>query len=231
MHKHLLRTIIALTMGTLVLTASGCYNQFGDNRSSTNYGSTRDDLSPEQNKGYSPGASTRSVESHDNTKLEFSQSISREVEALNGVNSAIVMLTDRNIYCAIMIDGTAAGTTGGSGKRKETNNSGTSLGRYNPFTFNQYADPNDLATGINNYETVEDPDGLSRNFTGTIADTIRRSAPAGRNIYVTANRDFINQLNSYAQESWSGRPLDTYVDEFNRSAELLFNNSTSQPVR
>ncbi|WP_010277028.1 hypothetical protein [Paenibacillus senegalensis] len=230
MHKTVHSTLLVLITGTILLTASGCYPQLGDNRSPTNYGSTRNDLSSsEQPLRQSAELSAQSSISHHNQSLTFKQDVSRQVEALNGVNSAIVMETDRNIYCAIMVDGTAAGTIGGEA-RQETNNSGTSLGRYNPFTFSQYSNPNDLATGINNYETVENPDHLAYPFVKTIADTIHQLIPGDKPVFVAANRNFINQLNMYAQESWAGRPLDPYVQQFNESAQQLFQNS-AQPVQ
>lgn len=202
-----------------ILSLSGCYSQTGEKRSAYNYGSQKD-APPEQPRAYGtqqPG----DIMLHGNTKLDFSQSLTDKVVALDGVNSAIVMLTDRNAYAAILIDNTATGTRGAN-SRKETNNSGTSLGSYNPFTFSQYADPNQLATGYNNYETVEHHADISHHFKQKIAETIRLANPAVHDVYISANRDFINQLNAYAQESWKGNSLSPYVHDFNASVNRIF---------
>ena len=49
---------------------------------------------------------------HNNTKLEYSQFLSNQFNAMNGVNTAIVMTTDQNAYVALMIDSSATGTKG-----------------------------------------------------------------------------------------------------------------------
>ncbi|GIP34831.1 YhcN/YlaJ family sporulation lipoprotein [Paenibacillus sp. J2TS4] len=230
MHIHLNRSLYFAMIAILVVLTSGCYDLNADRRNANNYGSSKEVPRAEQgNRTY--GIQQQSTALHNNSSLVFSQKLSREVESLDGVNSAIVMLTDHNAYCAILVDNSATGTTGSTSERKETNNSGTSLGRYNPFTFNQYANPNDLATGINNYDTVEEPDRLAHGFKQTIANKIREAHPSVQQVYISANRDFINQMNTYAQESWKGYPLDSYVEQFNTTVKQLFIRDDNKPVR
>ncbi|MFD0867700.1 Lipoprotein yhcN precursor [Chlamydia abortus] len=230
MHTRLNRTACFVFISIMLLITSGCYDLKADRRNANNYGS-RIEVPAEEQGNRTYGIKQQSASFHDNKTLAFSQSLSREVEELDGVNSAIVMLTDRNAYCAILVDSSATGTTGSTSARKETNNSGTSLGRYNPFTFNQYANPEDLATGINNYDTVEDPDRLAHGFKQSIAERIKAAYPSVQQVYISANRDFINQMNTYAQESWKGYPLDGYVEDFNRTVRQLFSRSDNKPVR
>ncbi|GIP41439.1 hypothetical protein J31TS4_47190 [Paenibacillus sp. J31TS4] len=222
MTKNWIRISAATVAGGMLLIASACgYNEYGDKRNNYNYGSTKGASKDEKmSRAYGPRMLGPTL--HDNKRLMFSQTLSRRVEAIDGVNSALVMLTDQNAYVAILVDNTATGTIGGSGPRQETNNSGTSLGRYNPETFSQYANPNDLATGINNYWTVSKPENLSHAFKQRIAQTIRAYHPAVVEVHISANREFINQMNMYAQESWKGHPLDGYAEDFNKMVNRLF---------
>jgi hypothetical protein len=167
--------------------------------------------------GYSKGDAA-----HRNTRLVYSQTLSDAVTGMPGVNTAFVMLTDRNAYAAILIDNTATGT---KSYKRETNNSGTSVGRYYPHSFHSQADRRKVATGSSSYETVEHTENLSHGFKHAIAANIRQHHPAVTDVYISANRDFVNQLNVYAQESWSGRPIDRHLAEFNQSALRLFGSS------
>jgi YhcN/YlaJ family sporulation lipoprotein len=189
-------------------------------RNANNYGSKRH-LPPEGEGSTAYGSHANGSGIHGNTRLVYSQKLSNEVGSLYGVNSAFVFLTDTSAYAAVLIDNTATGTRGGKSTR-ETNNSGTGLGRYNPHNFGQRAERGKIATGFNNYYTVEDHQNLSHAFKQLIAETIRRSHPPVHNVYISANRDFINRMNLYAIESWKGNPIDGYVGEFNVLANRVF---------
>lgn len=157
---------------------------------------------------------------HENKSLEFNQFLSNQVAALNGVNTAIVMLTDQNAYVAILIDNTAVGTKGGE---RETNFSGSFRGLYNPHAPHTDAmDPSKLNIGVNNYETAKNHDQLSPRFKQHIAERIRFLEPRLMDVYISANRDFVNEMNSYARESWSGISLLPYLTRFNQSVTKVF---------
>jgi hypothetical protein len=157
---------------------------------------------------------------HNNKKLEFSQFLSNQVAALNGVNTAIVMLTDQNAYVAIQIDNTAVGTKGGE---RETNLTGTNRGLYNPHApHTDGMDPSMLNNGVNNYETAKNHNQLSHRFKQHIAERIRFLEPRLMDVYISANRDFINDMYGYARESWSGNSLLPYLTRFNQSVTKVF---------
>jgi hypothetical protein len=159
---------------------------------------------------------------HNNTKLRYSRELSAMLANVPGVRSAAVMLTEKNAYAAILIDDSVHGTLGTKSKQ-ETNNAGTSIGTYDPDTLNQTVENWRLATGINNYRTVQNQDDISAPFKQKIATTLRAANPFIYEVFISANRDFINQLNAYAIESgWGEKTLENRINAFNGTANRLF---------
>lgn len=167
------------------------------------------------------GLQIRGGDNHNNKKLYYSQELSNVVAGLEGVAASIVMLTDKNAYAAVVINATATGIMG-SGNLRETDNTGTTRGMYNTFTGSSYADPNKLATGTNSYSTIYDHEKLSSEFRQRIAKAIRKQKPQVLEVHISANRDFINQMNVYSMDAKNGASLQGYVDQFNKQAEHYF---------
>lgn len=87
---------------------------------------------------------------------------------------------------------------------------------YDTRTGNQTADPYQIATGINSYYTEDKPENLSSELKQQIALTLRKKNPQILEVYITANREFINQMNVYYTESVRGVDLNNYLDDFNK---------------
>ncbi len=151
---------------------------------------------------------------HQNKKLQYSKELSTIISELPGVSSSIVMLTDRNAYAAIIYDNSATGSKG-TGTPDESDHTGTTRGMYNTHTGNQTVDPNQIATGFNSYYTENNPDHLSSRMKQQIALTLREENPRLLEVYITANREFINQMNVYYVESIRGVSLNGYLEDFN----------------
>ncbi|MBD0379481.1 hypothetical protein ICC18_05090 [Paenibacillus sp. WST5] len=213
----------------LLLILSGCMEngrQYGRNPDITNYGSPQDTTDSE--RAYQTQQLSGPV-THNNKKLEYNQFLSNQLNALNGVNTAIVMTTDQNAYVAVMMDRSATGT---KGTTLETNNQGTVKGFYNdnaPFDDNMSS--NDLNNGYNNYETAVHHDMLSHRFKQTIAEKIRSLQPNLMDVYISANREFLNKMNNYAQESWKGNSLMPLLTDFNQTVERVFGTAQVLPER
>jgi hypothetical protein len=212
--------IVSLLLILLLLPA--CYNdagkQYGKSPDHSNFGSPVEQ-SVDSERAYQTQQLYRAV-THDNKKLEFSQFLSNQIAVLNGVNAAIVMVTDQHAYVAVQIDYSAVGTKGGV---RETNNSGTNIGMYNPFApHTDGLDPTKLNTGVNNYETAKHHNQLSHRFKQHIAERIRLLEPRLMDVYISANRDFVNEMNSYAREAWSGYSLMPYLPAFNQTVTKVF---------
>ncbi|WNR43984.1 hypothetical protein [Paenibacillus roseipurpureus] len=164
---------------------------------------------------------------HNNTKIEYSQYLSDQVNNMDGVNTALVMITNQNAYVALMMDSSAVGT---KSTTQETNNQGTQKGFYNDH--NPYDDSlpsNDLNKGYNSYETAVHHDLLSHRFKQAIAEKIRVLQPDLMDVYISANRDFLNKMNNYAQESWKGHSLMPLLTDFNQTVTRIFGTAQALP--
>lgn len=212
----------------LMLTLSGCSEggrEYGKSPDHTNFGSPVD-KSTDSERAYQTQQLHGPV-SHNNTSLEYNQFLSNQLNAMNGVNTALVMTTDKNAYVALMIDSSATGT---KGTTKETNNQGTNKGFYNDNApHNDYLPSNDLNNGYNSYETAVHHDLLSHRFKQAMAEKIRLLQPSVMDVYISANRDFLNKMNSYAQESWKGHSLMPLLTDFNKTVENVFGTAQVLP--
>lgn len=158
---------------------------------------------------------------HNNTELQYRRELSNKLSKLPGIRSAIVMLTERNAYTAILIDSSVNGTKGPKAK-KETIHNGASFGTYDPKT-SQTVENWRLATKANNYETIQNHEDIAAPFKQKIANTLRVANPKIHDVFISANRDFINQLNAYAIDSgWGETNLNNRINDFNGTANRLF---------
>jgi YhcN/YlaJ family sporulation lipoprotein len=189
------------------------------NDNNTNYSRTRTQSEETKPRLYQVGQLHGTIQ-HNNKELNFNQHLSNGIANLPGINSAYVMKTDRNAYVAITLDQSGIGTRS---SRKETNNSGTNIGIYNSDEpQSDLVNPNDVATGHNGAETVQNHDQLSHALKQKIAQTIRTSDLSIQDVFISGHRKFVNSMNNYAQESWKGHPLTPYIKEFNVIVEELF---------
>jgi hypothetical protein len=202
------------------LLVSSCSSGKRGSRS-TNYGSLSDPNMRDSSRMYGshePGG----IVIHNNSQLRYNRDLSMRVGNVPGVRAAIVMLTERNAYAAILIDDSAHSTWGVNTKR-ETNNTGTDIGIYDPINHTEAVENWRLATGVNNYQTVQKHQNINSAFKQNIAQTIRAANSTIHDVFISANRDFINQLNAYAIESdWGNQSLNNRLNEFNGSANRLF---------
>lgn len=210
-----------------LLGLCGCFSIY-DKNSASNYGSRTGNAPQDTTRAYQT-EQQNSIVSHRHSTLQFNQALGEKVAAMNGVNSCIVMMADKTAYVAILIDNTASGTKSGP---METNNAGTVRGLYNPSTpFNDYMDPNLLTNGSNNYETVQYHDQITHLFKQKIAEKIRSLQPNVSDVYISANRDYVNELNRLAQEAWGGHDLTPYLPEFDAISERIFGTLPTIPTQ
>ncbi|CAN7265569.1 YhcN/YlaJ family sporulation lipoprotein [Paenibacillus sp. LjRoot56] len=215
----------------LLLTLSACgssgkqYRGDRDDSTSSNFGANVE-KGDAMDRAYQVQQLSGPV-THNNTKLEYSQNLSDQLNNMDGVNTALVMITNQNAYVALMMDSSAIGT---KGLTKETNNQGTNKGFYNDD--NPYDDSlpsNDLNKGYNSYETAVHHDLLSHQFKQAIAEKLRVLKPDLMDVYISANRDFLNKMNSFAQESWKGHSLMPLLTDFNQTVTRVFGTAQSLP--
>jgi len=213
---------IMSTFALIGLTIAACSFYSGDKGgNSKNYTGLDDPKIKEGSRMYGSNEPGKIVV-HNNTKLWYNKALSNKLTNIPGVRAALVMLTERNAYAAILIDNSASGTRG-PGSKEETNHTGASLGTYDPHTLNQTVENWRLATGINNYQTVENQEDIASAFKQKIAIALRAANPYIHEVYISANRDFVNQMNAYAIESdWGNKNLNNRLNSFNGTANRLF---------
>ncbi|EFM11254.1 conserved hypothetical protein [Paenibacillus curdlanolyticus YK9] len=223
---------LVLLLGLMVVS-SGCgkYKYEPHGYKSNTYGTSSDSKSlviHEHNRQF--GALSASPTQHDNQFFEYSSKLSRGISRMDGISSAIVMLTDRNAYVAIVFNQTGIRTkTGGRARREQA--LGANEGVYNHTTGSPYWDNRQLATPYGSALTVNDhneiPDGLKQ----SIALKIRKMAPLVQEVHISANRQFVNRFLDYAKKSWLNESLTPYLDDFNTLVANQFAGGNKMPAR
>lgn len=177
------------------------------------------------------GSLTGKADQHSNRYFEYSSMLSREVDTINGVATAIIMLTDKNAYAGIALDWTAVGTkrSGGAASR-EQDNTGTNEGVYNARDGTSYYNNQKLITPYNSYFSVNDLNELSGELKQTIAAKIRQFVPRVEEVHISANQEFVNEMVDYAKIAWAGEPLAPWTDAFNTFVDYQFGNGKKLPI-
>lgn len=223
------KRIALLLLTILVLTAAaGCSYEKQAQKSDTDYGS-RQANDPKMLGGKSYGSMSKNANQHDNSFFEYSSVISRKVTDLNGIASAIVMLTDKNAYVGLMLDWTAVGTRNSGGK-SEQDNTGTTDGVYNHDTGSPYGNSRVLVSPYNSYFSVNDINDLSPELKQTVALRVRELAPTVQEVHISANMELVNYFNEFAKEAWGGRSLMPWIDLFNTVVNYHFAGGKVMPA-
>ena len=161
---------------------------------------------------------------HDNTSIAYSAELSKALIGLDGIGAAIVMLSDKNAYVAIALDGAATGTKahGGRSSREQSR-----IGEVDPNIHgkNQPLGSQNLVSPFNSCYTVKDPKSLSSELKQVVAQNVRQLKPDIRDVHISANMDFINRMNDFAMEAWMGRSLTPLTPQFNALVKSHFGSN------
>ncbi|WP_052487720.1 YhcN/YlaJ family sporulation lipoprotein [Gordoniibacillus kamchatkensis] len=197
---------------------AGCSRQgnYTDNSAINNYAAHRGGAASDTTRAYQTQQLYGPVV-HDNNHLYYNQYLSDQLSHMYGVRTAVVMTTDKYAYAAVLLDQSGIGTHGAASSNTRTNNAGTVVGIYNASQpQNDGIRPNEIANSGNGHVTVDNHLQLSRGIKQKLAQKIRYLQPAVRDVYISANPDFINAMTGLAQKSWTGQPLDPFVGDFNK---------------
>lgn len=171
------------------------------------------------------GSTTGNPAQHRNTSLQYSAELSRAASSVNGVGNAVVFVTDKNIYAAITVDNTAAGTKNKGNVDEQISSGRTqSTKKLEALEWNKA----DVARPYNSDTTVHSPELLSAEFKQAIAKKLREAEPSKEEVHISANMDFVNQMTDIAQQAWLGRGLEPYVSQFNEIVQAQFNSPDSK---
>jgi hypothetical protein len=222
------RSLIGVVVILGLLTACNYKSYF--QKSSHDY-SSRTAGDPKMIHVRSYGSYTADPKQHDNRYFEYSSAISNEVAALPGINTALVFLTDKNAYVAILTDWTATGTRARGGPQtREQDNTGTTEGVYNVSNGSPHWDNRQVATPYNSYFTHKDYVDLSTELRQVIGDRVRKSFPRAQEVHISANREFVNQSLEYAKVAWLKKPLAPLTSNFNALVKYTFGMGNEVPL-
>ncbi|MEB3100419.1 YhcN/YlaJ family sporulation lipoprotein [Ferviditalea candida] len=181
---------------------------------------------------------------HNNTRMEMSQAIADRIARMPEVDSAYVLLTDKNAYVAVVLDNARVGNrnnvTNINGMRTPdrtgviNRNRARGLTGYTGLTDNRIngggagagvgnlVSPRDGITG--NRDTIygRTTDTVTNGLKNKISQQVKAVKPDIRNVFVSANPEFVNRMTGYAQRFRNGQPLRGMILEFNTMVERIF---------
>ena len=167
------------------------------------------------------------VSKHNNTRMEMSEEIAKAIADMPEVESANVLLTEKNAYVAVVLDnGRGYGTSGpGSAAGERTDKGAGSQNRvYGDNAANRMSDR--LGTtdrmGRRGPAAGAAEDGVTDDIKAKIVEKVKAMNRNVRNVYVSANPDFVQRLRGYADRVENGQPLRGLLIEFNTMVERLF---------
>lgn len=225
------RRLLALLGAIVIVSTLGACNYKSHYQKSRYDYASRASGDPKMLRVRSYGDVTGDPKQHDNKYFEYSSAVSNKVAALPGVSTAMVFLTDKNAYVAIMTDWSATGARArGGAKVREQDNTGTTEGVYNVQNGSSKWDNRQVATPYNSYFTHKDPTDISTELRQVIGDTVRRMHQRVEEVHITANREFVNQSLEYAKASWAHKDLSRLTPRFNTLVQYYFGHGNAIPL-
>jgi Sporulation lipoprotein YhcN/YlaJ (Spore_YhcN_YlaJ). len=222
--------LLVLIVGLMTGLLTACNYKSYFQKSTQDYGS-RASRDPKMSQVRSYGSLTADPKQHENRYFEYSSALSNKVAALPGINSALVFVTDKNAYAAILTDWSATGTkANGSPRTREQDNTGTTEGVYNVSNGSPKWDNRQVATPYNSYYTNKDASDLSSELRQVIGTTIRKDFPKVQEVHISANREFNNQAVEFAKAAWLKKPLTPLTADFNTLVQYTFGNGQKIPL-
>ncbi len=223
------RRLSALAAAAVLLSAlSGCNYKREFQKSNYDYAS-RANNDPKMMHVRSHGSWTGNPKQHDNKYFEYSSALSAKVANLPGVNTALVFLTDKNAYVAILTDWSATGAKARGGVR-EQDNTGTTEGVYNVSNGSSKWDNRQVSTPYNSYFSHKDYSDISSELRQVIGNTVRDMHQRVEEVHISANREFVNQSLEYAKVAWQNKPLNEFTPRFNTLVRYVFANGSEIPL-
>ncbi|WII38878.1 YhcN/YlaJ family sporulation lipoprotein [Paenibacillus thiaminolyticus] len=180
-----------------------------------NYGITGYGVDSSRLHGYGTGT-------HSMTNMHMNKKIADKIARMKGVKSANVMLTNNNAYVAVSTDGhmKTKGTAKGTHhlKTKATHHRGTGAKSLSSKggTGNLNARSK---THAHNIGTTGD---VSEDLKKRIAEIVKKDAPQCNQVYVSANPDFVQQMNQFMKSSAAGHPLTGFSSQFQDMVHRIF---------
>lgn len=146
------------------------------------------------------------VGSHKNYRLEMSSQIADQITEIEEIKSSYVMLADYNAYVAIsLVDHEPHGNAKAMSR--------THIGLFGKAGAADGRRMSSLSTG---------EDNLTDQLKMQVSSIVKEMRPSVRQVYVSANPDFVGRMNAYMSDAKLGYSLQNYIMEFNGMAERIF---------
>lgn len=171
-----------------------------------------------------------------NTNMEMSQKIADGVAAMDEVENANVLIAGNNAYVAVKLHyGSGVANQGGTGTGTGTN---TGSNMANMGQQMMRTDDETSKNGMMDNQSQANPNGgaaiqeVTPEIKEKIAAKVKSLNGNIKDVYVSANPDFIERMNVYADEFRSGRPLSGFVKELSAMVERVFPSriTNDQPI-
>ncbi|NUU60335.1 YhcN/YlaJ family sporulation lipoprotein [Paenibacillus agri] len=117
------------------------------------------------------------------------------------------------------VGGTGAGVGVGVNTNRGYGMQSTGTGSYNDRGITGLGTTNTTTPARN---TKLEEDNVTQAIKDKIAAEIKKTSPNIDAVYVSANPDFVERFNVYAEEARAGHPLKGFADEFRKMVERIF---------
>ncbi|MHA0857023.1 YhcN/YlaJ family sporulation lipoprotein [Paenibacillus sp. CMAA1364] len=240
----------ALIMGMTVTGLTGCGTKSADNQNVTTK-SVRNHTNS-MGKDHMNRYGVNSVKDDNNLitrsdnrmgNLRYSEELSNKISSMKEVGMAKVMITNNNAYVAVSIkdstnmhgmstkpnnmgkvnngttpigstgrDGSMGGDMTGAPTRSQSSSNMTTPSQ--PY----YSTNNNQGYGM---MSTEEPN-ITSEIKNRIADMIKKNDTSIKNVYVSANPDFVERIGNYATDVTNGHPMRGMADEFQSLVNRIF---------
>ncbi len=214
--------MIALTGCMANNTQQGADTDNGGNEGNGTYGMRQQGAAINRggvsSQGWDNSRNNNFAPTHNNTRMEVSNQIADNITAMDEVDSATVLLTDRNAYVAVMLDngkGYGASSMGRNVGKKNSINSGANR-RSNAMGNNGTTDQ------MGRQGAGQGEEGITEELKSDIAQKVKSVQPNVENVYVSANPDFVGRMRGYGERFQNGQPIQGMIIEFNTLVQRLF---------
>jgi hypothetical protein len=206
----------------LILCLGGCQSKYQREfeSSPSDYGS-RTSKEEQSLEFQSYDVEMEEITNHNNTQLTFDQAVSNEISRMQGIQQALLFITDLNAYVAVVINETATGVKG-SGDLVGSDRTITSNRNHEAGGESITLPPGTIVMDKYSFPSVHQHEGLSKELTWEMAGRIRQFHPQVRGIFISGNREFVNRMSQYAHLVWQNSSLSEEIPSFNTNVKYEF---------
>jgi YhcN/YlaJ family sporulation lipoprotein len=192
--------ILGAAVLTLTLTACAGNDQSAGSNNNGNQQVQTNDAAP------------RVIDENRNHKtLTISERAEQQVEKMEGVDDAHVIISNNDAYVALKL----------TSVNKEEGN-GNNNGDLNGQGADQSTDNGDAGNETSDNNTKSRFSNVSSEYEQKVADLVREADNKIHEVYVSANPDLYNQLNTYANNINTGQNNDGLFEDFNDMVNDFF---------